>query len=170
MNQDVTGIERCRLRWSVAEQPAGLRVTLAGVIDEHAHLDRLRGELGPRIGDRAVTMDLSGVERITSAGVREWILFMRGLPQGKQYVWDPGAPVMIKQASAIVGFLGGATVESFLYPHYCPACDLETTQRFSIGRELDRDRRQLPRLACSRCQAALEPAEEPSQYLSFLDG
>ena len=166
-NREVLGRGRSRLEWSVADD-GDMRITLSGVIDERAELGRLATEVGDKIGSRRVVLDLIGITRITSAGVREWILFMRGMPKGR-YVWDTGAPVMIKQANAIVGFLGGATITSFLYPFYCPRCEHEQDQRFVVGQEIAKGRTALAPVSCAKCQSAMEPSEDPTQYLAFLD-
>jgi hypothetical protein len=177
---DITRPRGSRLGRSVADEERGLRVTLAGVIDEHAQRAALADQLQTRLSDRTlversggaprVTFDLAGVERLTSAGVREWILFMRAVPQNGQYAWDPGAPVMIRQANAIVGFLGGARVTSLLYPFYCPSCEHELDEPVAVGLGATRRSIVVPRVSCPRCRATMEAAEDPSQYLGFLGG
>ncbi len=177
---EVTMPRGSRLARGVVDEERGIRVTFVGIIDEHAQLSGLAADLATRLGDRnlaercggspRVTFDLAGVERLTSAGVREWILFMRALPQPGQYVWDPGAPVMVRQANAILGFLGGARVSSLLYPLFCPSCDHELDEPIKIGAGATPASIALPAIACPRCRAEMEAAEEPSQYLGFLGG
>ena len=177
--QRVTMPRGSRLARGLADDERGLRATLVGIIDEHAQLGGLVSDIQARLGDRSliersggtlrVMFDLGGVERLTSAGVREWILFMRALPQPGQYFWDPGAPVMVRQANAILGFLGGARVSSILYPLFCPSCDHEADEPIAIGPGATPASIVLPVLACPRCRADMEAAEEPGQYLGFLD-
>ncbi len=180
IQHEVTMPRGSRLARGLVDEERGLRLTLQGIIDEHAQLGGLASELQARLADRnladrcggspRVTFDLAGIERLTSAGVREWILFMRALPQPGHYVWDPGGPVMVRQANAILGFLGGARVTSLLYPLFCPSCDHELDEPLVIGPGATPTSIVPPSVACPRCRAEMEAAEDPSQYLGFLGG
>jgi hypothetical protein len=58
-----------------------------------------------------VVLDLGGIERITSFGVREWMRFMKQLPQGVTGIYVINAPVVVvDQLSMVEGFAGVAKI------------------------------------------------------------
>lgn len=93
---------------------------MLGDFDETADLRDLAAVLRGRIA-----IDLGGVRRFSSAGVREWIHFVRSLPQGTDLSLVGCSPASVTQLNLIDNFRGPARVESFWAPYSCTACGAE---------------------------------------------
>ncbi len=70
-----------------------------------------------------VRADLSGVSRVNSPGVREWVRFVRTVPQAKLTLLNVPFS-MSQQASMIRGFFDGCVIESIAVPFFCDNCEL----------------------------------------------
>ncbi len=138
-------------------------VELYGDFDETADLRELASALwGP------VAIDLGGIRRINSAGVREWIEFVRNLPDVTELRLVGCSKVSVAQLNLIDNFCGPARVESFWAP-YCCACGNE--------REILLEARDAcgggpcsltaPPVMCE-CGQVMELDELPDRYFLFL--
>jgi len=149
------------LRWQLDQVGGRLTVALFGVLDENADLRPL-AQLN---GD--VAIDLSGVKRISSTGVREWIDLMRALDGRCRISLVACSPASVTQLNLIANFRGAAHVESFLAPYEC-RCGEERevlVEARSCGRgQLP----SLPAMPCLSCGCLMELAEIPERYLTFL--
>jgi len=145
-----------QLTWTVE----GGTVLLSGVIDEFADLPSLQRELTG--GD--LTIDLGGVQRINSIGVRGWVGLMTSLA-GKKLRLRRCSPPMVEQLNCIKNFSGGAQVESVMLPY---ACNKDGS--FTIEQRLDGPRSIAavkPTVPCPSCGADAEFDDLPERYLSF---
>ena len=149
------------LRWTVAATDQGARVELSGEIDENADFPALARAL-----DGEVELDLAGVTRINSCGVREWVNFVRTLPSITRLDLVRCPPAIVAQLNTIYNFRGRARVRSLLVPYVCEPCGVEE-QRLV---EVDAGRRvTLPHFLCERCGGTLEIDDLPERYLAFLE-
>jgi len=139
----------------------GDRIALTGRIDENANLQALAADV-PLEG---AIMDLSGLTRINSIGVREWMDFLASLA-GRRLRLERCAPVFVEQLNAIANFSGQAEVKSVLALFECEA-DGESVD---VEVETDDARAQRFPLAprCPRCGAETLPAQENDLYYRFL--
>ena len=152
------------LEWSFEQLEDRVRVVLKGEIDENARL----GELARRL-DGKVVLDLAGVRRINSAGVREWVNFIRDLPQVTEISLARCSPTITNQLNMIFNFRGKATVESFYAPYVCEECDLEVDILINVEEHFsDRDPTKAPSFTCERCGAELTFDDIPERYFSFI--
>ena len=139
------------------------RVVVSGEITEET-------DFGPilKVSGRTLVVDLGGVSRINSCGVREWLSFVTGLKQlGRTLILERCAPVIVTQLNTIYNFTGGGKVRSVFGPYYCSSCDQEETQLI----ELTSTTKMLPRvLECPRCGGEMEFEELHEHYLGFHDG
>jgi anti-anti-sigma regulatory factor len=108
------------LRWKLRRGSDRLVVEMLGDFDETADLRELASVLRGRIA-----IDLGGVRRFSSAGVREWIHFVRSLPQGTDLSLVGCSTASVTQLNLIDNFRGPARVESFWAPYSCTACGAE---------------------------------------------
>jgi hypothetical protein len=108
------------LRWKLRRGSDRLVVEMLGDFDETADLRDLASVLRGRIA-----IDLGGVRRFSSAGVREWIHFVRSLPQGTDLSLVGCSTASVTQLNLIDNFRGPARVESFWAPYSCTACGAE---------------------------------------------
>ncbi len=139
----------------------GSRLLLAGRIDENADLEALVGEI-PASG---ATLDLAGLSRINSIGVREWMDFVSTVAD-RPLTLERCAPVFVDQLNAIANFAGGATVKSVLATYECEA-DGES-QLLEAQTADVRDGRLPFSPRCPRCAAEMVPAQENELYYRFL--
>jgi anti-anti-sigma regulatory factor len=152
------------LRWQLQEVEGRTTVELVGILDENADLQPLADLCGE------VAIDLSGVRRISSTGVREWIDLMRALDGRCQVALVACSPASVTQLNLISNFRGAAQVESFLAPYQCACCGVE----HDVLLDADAATRwfartpTLPAMPCTRCDSVMELAEIPERYLTFL--
>lgn len=92
-----------------------VRATFAGALTEDFS--------GPAIPatTRELRLDLSGVTRINSGGVRSWIQWLATLPTDVACHVERCSFAVTQQAVSIANFLPGQ-VHGFAVPYYCDAC------------------------------------------------
>lgn len=114
---------------------------------------------------RSIVVDLGGVTRINSCGVREWLNFVGALKErARTLVLERCAPVIVTQLNTIYNFTGGGAVRSVLGPYYCPDCDAEENRLIDLAQGAQ----SLPdTIACPKCQGEMEFEEDPLTFLSF---
>src|SRR5262245_29793597 len=109
----------------VATQDGVDQVTLVGVVDENADL-ALLGTLG----GRPIRVNMRGVRRINSFGVRVWMDMIRRVPRDVDITFVQCPPPVIDQCNMVAGFLGHGRLESFYAPMTCSECDEQVDQLF----------------------------------------
>ena len=153
--------EPCKVR--LEERHPGTRLTLSGSIDERAKLEPFADSPPP------LTVDLAGVVFVNSVGLREWIHFLRAARSRGPVTLTRCSDRMVMQLNMVADAVEGATVESFLAPYGCDACDHEETVELNVRQDFPLGRRSaIPARACSRCGQPMKLAESPSRYLLFL--
>ena len=152
------------LRWSV-EQGDCLVVTLEGDMDENSGLFDLMPVLAGK-----VVLDLCGVKRINSAGVREWVNFIRDAdPRTDHLALANCSPAIVMQMNMIANFRGNAEVTSFYAPLVCPACDREQDELIEATPEIISGLPDnIPAFTCGECRTVLELDDIPERYFAFL--
>jgi hypothetical protein len=140
-----------------------MRVECSGEIDENADLDELSRRLSGN-----VELDLYGVSRINSCGVREWVNFVRGLDHVDDLAFSRCSPSVVLQLNTIYNFRGGARVISFVAPYLCESCHHDEQQLLVIAEHFPRPTSDAPVLSCPRCKGDMVFDELPERYLSFL--
>lgn len=140
-----------------AERPDETVLHLVGTVDEHADLSLLS-----RVEATSLVLDLAGVDRINSVGVREWIRAMKAIPDTVRVTWVRVSPAMVSQLSMIANFHGRARIRSFYAPYFCEACGWEGQILMDPATDLQRDRPTAPEHTCPECgaKAALDDLEE----------
>ncbi len=155
---------RTALDWSFDRRSGLVYVSLKGEIDENARL----GELARRL-DGKVVLDLADVRRINSAGVREWVNFIRELPKVEEISLARCSPTITNQLNMIFNFRGKARVESFYAPYVCEHCDVEVDRLVNVEEHFpDRDPAKVPSFRCEHCGAELTFDDIPERYFSFI--
>ena len=136
-------------------------VAARGVIDEHADL----GPISSLRGD--VEINLRGIRRINSFGVRAWIEALRAIPQSARIRIVECPPPVVDQLNMVGGFFAHAELVSFYAPMTCEECDEQLEQLF----ELETCRGlggKLPPTPCPRCSRPMEVDDLEEQYLLFM--
>jgi hypothetical protein len=135
--------------------------TLVGRIDENADLNALAQE----VGFDGATIDLAGLTRINSIGVREWMDFVASLAPRKIRL-ERCAPVFVEQLNAIANFSGAAELVSVLHSFECENDGEAVNVEVKVA-EARADR--MPSSpVCPSCGAEMIPAQENDLYYRFL--
>lgn len=153
------------LSWSVAESGGRRVVRLRGEINENADFSELAVMLK---GD--VDLDLEGISRINSCGVREWVNFVRDL-KVSSLRFARCSPTVVLQLNTIYNFRGRARVDSFLAPYVCEACHSDEYRLLRVEDHFpERGVRPMsaPAFRCGKCGGVMMFDELPERYLSFL--
>jgi hypothetical protein len=150
--------------YALARRPLGAAVlaTLTGRINETFE----GAEVGRTLAESpVVVLDLSGIERVTSYGVREWLAMMDAC-QGTSLWLARCSAALVTQLSTIKGFAGHAKVASLLITFRCDACGTESVRPFDL--ELDAAELATGRLAavpCRQCDAEARSEEDEASLL-----
>lgn len=137
-------------------------VTLTGIIDEAADLSPLT-----ELGARPIEIDLRGVQRINSSGVRTWIDVVRGLPADVPLAFVRCPPPIVDQCNMVIGFLGHGRLVSFYAPLVCRECDEQLDQLYPTA-DVRSGGGALPPTPCPRCHEPMVIDDLADQYLSFV--
>src|SRR4051794_27025042 len=93
-------------------------VKLSGEVTE-------KSDFTPLLADpsKSLVLNLEGITRINSYGVREWVKLMDALEQkGKELVLERCSVAVVAQLNMISNFAGNGQVKSALGPYYCGGC------------------------------------------------
>ncbi len=152
------------LSWRINERGGLTTVEFLGEIDENADFSELRRHLkGP------VVFQLTEVRRINSCGVREWVNFVRDLPDVTELTFTHCSPAIVTQLNMIYNFRGPARVGSFYAPYVCESCNNEEDKLLEVQTVIvDGKITGIPDFNCTECGEPLEFDDIPERYLSFL--
>jgi anti-anti-sigma regulatory factor len=154
------------LSWRAEPRDDGrLVVQLKGEINENADFSELRKLMR---GD--VDLELDGVTRINSCGVREWVNFVRTLDEVKSLRFARCSPTVVLQLNTIYNFRGRAKVLSFLAPYVCEVCHIDEYRLLDVTEHFGERGASagVPAFRCPRCNGVMMFDELPERYLSFL--
>ena len=136
----------------------GTKIALYGVINEASDLSPLLKLRSP------LRIDLSGITRINSLGVRTWVLFVRDAEAtGVDIVAERCAPVLVQQMGMISNFMGTRSrVASLLVPYVCERCSAYQEQlvEAATGQPLVIE----PTQPCTKCGGAMQLDEVAELY------
>lgn len=140
---------------------------LSGVLDEHSQLDALRSRLQP--GD--MLLDLSGIERLSSIGVRAWIDWMqRAEHGGTRFVLLNCSPAFVVKLSRIHVLAQTGRIYSILAPYHCPSCNSDARVTLKVQDLVGRTPiDSAPEHHCKRCDRQMDFDETPESYFAFMN-
>lgn len=108
------------LTWTIELAGNLARVALAGELTERASLVPLAELL--RASAR-IELDLAGITRINSVGVRAWLYFVRELCRHSRVELWECPPVFVAQLNMISNLADAAEVQTIQLPYSCELCD-----------------------------------------------
>ncbi len=114
--------------WETRSEDGWTLMSIGGAITEASDF----APLLERATDK-VRVDLGGLRRINSSGVREWIRFVTALSEAREVVLERCAVPFVQQLNMIANMAGAARVASIMLPYYCADCDDERTILSTIG-------------------------------------
>jgi serine/threonine protein kinase len=138
-------------------------VQVRGFVDEHF---AGFGSLGEA---KAIVLDVSGMSRMTSFGVRQWRKAIDALPRGTE-IYLVGCPTFfVDQLNMVLNFGGSARVISAVAPYVCVGCGSDSAELIDVvAQRTALSQGTAPERECPRCAAKLELDESPESYFSFV--
>jgi hypothetical protein len=145
---------------------------ILGLISEELDLGKLVSAIMlPPHTAPAVVINLGGVARINSGGVREWVLFLGQITSRIPVKFGLVSEAMIQQATVVASILGkpDTPIEAFEVPFYCQGCKQRSTLVFSKSTLLPvGESFRAPPVPCRACKHALEVDNVEDEYFAFL--
>lgn len=114
-----------------------------------------------------VIVDVSGVSRINSCGVREWINAFRNLSDELQIEFHNCSIPFMEQVNMISNFVKKGSIVSFLVPFICSEC--EEGSRLMVKTPQGGAEVTIRPPECQKCGVEMEMQDEPEDYFHFLD-
>lgn len=136
------------------------RFRLSGRIDEYADLGPLAEAL-----PQSATLDLSGLTRINSIGVREWMDFVATFGE-KVVRLERCAPVFVDQLNTIANFAGSAEVTSVLCEYECEHDSALALVQVDVSAARQGEYATPP--SCARCGSVMTAAVENKTFFRFV--
>jgi anti-anti-sigma regulatory factor len=145
---------------------SGALVTLPAVIDERFGDNGLVKTLASR---KVIVFDFEKVQRITSFGVREWVRFLKDLPESSYYCFVRCHPIAMAQFNVITGFSGRGEILSLYVPYECPGCEEHTELLIDVQREkANLEAFELAPIQCLRCNKDSQLEDPPEVYFHHV--
>jgi eukaryotic-like serine/threonine-protein kinase len=139
-------------------------VRVRGHVDEH-----FGGFTGLR-EPKFLILDVSGLVRMTSFGVRQWLNSKDKLPSSIVDSYLVGCPTFfVDQLNMVLNFGGSARILTVVAPYRCTACARESAETIDVlaNRKL-LAKGGVPDRGCSQCGGKLELDETPESFFSFV--
>ncbi len=117
-----------------------------------------------------IVFNFDGVTVINSCGIREWIRWIRGIPENLSMKFLKCPKVIVDQMNIVDGFLPARSqLESFYVPYFCEACNAVTEILFTAGVEFEHAQVNPPQnISCTNCSKISELDVIESKYFKFL--
>jgi serine/threonine protein kinase len=147
----------------VAGSNDAVLLTVQGLVDE-----RFAG-FGTVAATKAVVIDVTGLTRMTSFGVRQWIKALESLPKSAD-AYLIGCPTFfVDQLNMVLSFGGPCKVLTVAAPFTCTACGNEASELIDVAAERAQLlQNQIAPRTCQRCGQQLELDETPESYFAFV--
>lgn len=138
----------------------------AGTIDESFE----GKQLAATIKCETLLLDLGGVKKISSFGIREWVDFITSASkQADQVLLVECGPKIVDQLNMVANFAGSGRVYSFYAPYRCDYCDAEHRVLLTADRDHEAIKSQkLGNRPCPTCKDAMYFDEDPTSFFSYL--
>jgi hypothetical protein len=142
-----------------------LTLKFSGSIDEDAVFNEVTVDSSPK-----VVLDLDGVESINSCGIREWIKWLKTIPEVTKIEYQKCPKVIVDQINMVSGFLpGNAKVTSFYVPYYSEDSGNEKLVLFTEGNQYSGNKISAPvELQDESTGETLELDVIEAKYFKFL--
>ncbi|MBN2722757.1 MAG: hypothetical protein JXR95_01665 [Deltaproteobacteria bacterium] len=139
---------------------------LNGIIDESFNGKHLaEGIKGTLI------VDFSGIKRISSFGIREWLEFLKSVEDKCDQIYFIKCPSRIIDQFNMVANFGGSkgVLLSFFAPYHCDYCEADHSELIDVADYHDSIKdSKLPDKPCETCGNAEYLDEDPETFLSYL--
>jgi anti-anti-sigma regulatory factor len=138
----------------------------SGTIDESFEGKKIARSLSAD----TLVLDLGGVKKISSFGIREWVDFATtAVKSVKQMVLIECAPKVVDQLNMVANFNGGGRVFSFYAPFRCDYCDSEQRSLLEVNKDFEAIKSmKLGDRPCPNCKESMYFDEDGSTYFSYM--
>jgi len=129
-------------------------------------------KLGMTAAADTLVLDLGGVVKISSFGIREWVDFVTTAGKHtRSMILIECAPKVVDQLNMVANFAGSGRVFSFYAPFRCDYCDAEHRVLLAIDRDHEAIKAmKLGERPCLSCKEAMYFDEDGATYFSYLIG
>lgn len=147
-----------RLRLTERRVKEDVFLALEGEINETADVSTIFDRHG------RVYVDLSGVTRINSVGLSNWLKAASKKPSDETLFFEKCSIAVVRQLNMIPTFAETGNVVSMFVPYYCPRCRSETMELISTEEVVSHA---LPSFDCApECQRAIDG--DATEFFAFL--
>jgi len=141
-----------------------LLLAFKGNIDENAFFGRIF-----ETDKKKIVVNLLGVKRINSCGVREWVNAIKEIPPDKQLEFVECSSLMVKQFNMITNFAGHGKIISFIAPYFCSRCNKQFEKLIVLSDYLEELLSlNAPTFPCPECRGNLEFDDLEDRYFQFI--
>jgi anti-anti-sigma regulatory factor len=143
-------------------------IKFVGTIDESFEGKKL----GMTAAADTLVLDLGGVKKISSFGIREWVDFVTTAGKhARSLILIECTPKVVDQLNMVANFTGGGRVFSFYAPFRCDYCDTEHRVLLQIDRDFDAMKSlKLAERPCLSCKESMYFDEDGATFFSYLLG
>ena len=115
---------------------------------------------------KKLVFDFEGLQGINSCGIREWVVWLRTIPETVHTVYRNCPRVLVDQFNMIRGVVRevNSEIESFYIPYYCDDCD-EERKILQVGMKNVNPAKVME---CPECKAEAELDILQAKYLKFI--
>jgi anti-anti-sigma regulatory factor len=148
--------------WRIARGTDETQVALIGELTEGTKLDDLVAAVRG-----VITLDLSGVRRMNSLGVRELVDAVSAMRARGRLAFERCSPAIVNQLNMLPELCDKVAIRSVFAPMECPKCLSER----ELLVDVTRGERFLSLVcACEECGAEMDLAEPRDRFFAFLEG
>ena len=129
-------------------------------------------KLAASVKAATLILDLGGVKKISSFGIREWVDFVTTVgKQVQKIILIECTPKVVDQLNMVGNFAGGGRVFSFYAPFRCDYCDSEHRVLLQVDRDHEVIKTmKLPERSCPSCKESMYFDEDGATFFSYLLG
>ncbi len=150
-------------KYGVIKNGDTLLIGVVGALDEDSVFPTL--ELS---GIKIVELDFENMAMINSCGIRDWIAWLREIPEKIQLIYKSCPVNLIDQINMVEGLVRtGSEIRSFYVPYYCEACDFISNHIVTSAGSW-KNFRPAELGKCQKCGQNVEIDVIESKYFKFL--
>jgi len=143
-------------------------IKFVGTIDENFEGKKL----GLTASADTLVLDLGGVKKISSFGIREWVDFVTTAARhARSLILIECTPKVVDQLNMVANFAGGGRVFSFYAPFRCDYCNAEHRVLLQVDRDYEAIKSgKLAERPCLSCKESMYFDEDGPTFFSYVLG
>ncbi len=129
-------------------------------------------KLGSSIACDTLVLDVGGVKKISSFGIREWVDFVGAAKKSaRAMILIECAPKVVDQLNMVANFTGGGRVFSFYAPFRCDYCDSDHRVLLQLDKDFEVIKSmKMAERPCPACHEGMYFDEDGTTYFSYVIG